>query len=552
MRTVSLPLPDTAARRKARGAFFTPELVARYVTRWAVRSPEDRVLEPSCGEAAFLLEAGHRLRDLGAAGPVGAQLHGVEIHAASANEARALLHDAGLDGRIAVADFLRSESEPRYEAVIGNPPYVRYQEFVGEPRAAAKRAAMRAGVALTSLASSWAAFTVHAAMHVAVGGRLGLVLPAEMLSVNYAEPVRTFLMREFSRVRLVLFTERVFPGVMEDVVLLLAEGRQEGPTDHCELLQARNGDSLAQLTETDVRRWTPPGDHRWSSALLDVDAADVYDELVRSDGFALLEEWGDTTLGMVTGNNGYFALSDADLRSRRLERTDVVRLSPPGSRHLRGLSMTMRALNAMAATGGRTWLFRPSEPSPAARRYIAAGESAGVHEAYKCRVRAPWWRVPYLRPADLFLTYMNADTARLCANLAGAHHLNSVHGVYLRPELKALGRELLPLASINSVTLLGAELVGRSYGGGVLKLEPREADRWPMPAPGLVARRAGVLRAIRRKVRYHLAAGRVIEASQLVDEALFDEAGLPSSGREALRRGRRGLHDRRIARSGSR
>ena len=112
---------------------------------------------------------------------------------------------------------------------------MRYHDFVGEARARSRAAALRAGVRLSRLASSWAAFTVHAALFLKPGGRLGLVLPAELLTVNYAADVRRFLMARFARVRLVLFTERVFPGVQEEVVLLLAEGA--GPTDRCELYQ---------------------------------------------------------------------------------------------------------------------------------------------------------------------------------------------------------------------------------------------------------------------------------------------------------------------------
>jgi hypothetical protein len=408
---------------------------------------------------------------------------------------------------------------------------------------------MRAGVALTSLASSWAAFTVHAAMFVRPGGRLGLVLPAEMLSVNYAAPVRDFLMREFSRVRLVLFTERVFPGVLEDVVLLLAEGRREGPAGHCELVHARNGEALLGLRESDVRRWTPATQGRWSGALLGADATDAYGTMMARHEFGTLEDWGDTTLGMVTGRNDFFALSTADVQRHGLSRSDVVRLSPPGSRHLRGLSLTRPGLDRLSAAGSRTWLFRPSfDPSSAAERYIATGERAAGHTAYKCRVRSPWWRVPYLPPADVLLSYMNADTARLCSNLAGAHHLNSVHGVYLRPEVRKVGRDLLPLAALNSITLLGAELVGRSYGGGVLKLEPREADRWPMPSPAAVHDRAEQLRSVRRRVRDLLSDGRVFDAAHLVDRALLGRDARTDL-LELVRLGRKALHERRMDRA---
>src|SRR3546814_16656495 len=61
---------------------------------------------------------------------------------------------------------------------------------------------------LSGLASSWAAFTVHGSLNLQPGGRLGFVLPAELLHANYAAPVRRFLFENFAQVDLVLFEER--------------------------------------------------------------------------------------------------------------------------------------------------------------------------------------------------------------------------------------------------------------------------------------------------------------------------------------------------------
>ena len=107
---------DTNDLRKARGAFFTPPEIAHYLARWAVRSPSDRVLEPSCGEASFLLAAADRLEDVGA-NPLfwNEQLHGVEIFEASARNAESLLRDAGFDARVAVADFFEHETPISYD-----------------------------------------------------------------------------------------------------------------------------------------------------------------------------------------------------------------------------------------------------------------------------------------------------------------------------------------------------------------------------------------------------------------------------------------------------
>ncbi|MGH7090040.1 MAG: N-6 DNA methylase, partial [Stellaceae bacterium] len=237
--------------RKLRGAFFTPAEMVDFVVSWAVREPRDSLFEPSCGEAGFLLSAASRLRVLGSQANLRTQLHAIEIHRESAETADRVLQHAGFSADIAVGDFFDVKASPQYDAVIGNPPYVRYQQFSGIDSAKALRAALAHGVRLTQLASSWAAFTVHAAQFLKPEGRLGLVLPAELLTVNYAAEVRRFLLRRFRSVRLVMFEALVFPGVMEEVVLLLAEG--SGGTRRFEIFQAKDLNDLHRL---DSRSWS--------------------------------------------------------------------------------------------------------------------------------------------------------------------------------------------------------------------------------------------------------------------------------------------------------
>ena len=540
---------DTAELRKARGAFFTPDAITRYITDWAIRTSQDTVLEPSAGDAAFLVQAVRRLREHGQQAP---RVDGVEIHPHSARVARERVKEAGGTPRLTVNDFFLVEPEARYSVVIGNPPYIRYQDFSGESRTRSRAAAFKAGVSLTALASSWAAFTIHSALFLQPGGRMGLVLPAELLSVNYAAAVRQFLFDRFRSVELVLFTEQVFPDAEADVVLLLADGFSEGPTDHATIYQAQDAEALTALGVPLTWKPVDPA-AKWTGLLVDPNAVEPLRTLRSTGHFTSLDAWGDTTLGMVTGNNRYFALSPARVKALGLTRKDLIRLSPPGSAHLRGLELSSDAMTRLGQKDKATWLFRPAgDPSPAAQAYIEAGHLAGVDEAYKCRVRKPWYRVPLLPPADLLLTCMNADTPRLTTNSARAHHLNSVHGVYLNSDLGELGRELLPLASLNSVTLLNAEMVGRSYGGGILKLEPREADAWAMPSPDHIRSRADELRAIKAKVATLLQHGKLAQAVELVDRVLLTAAGLVTEAElEQVRTAHAAMTTRRTTRGRS-
>jgi adenine-specific DNA methylase len=544
---------DTPEVRKARGAFFTPEAIARFITEWAVRDADEVVLEPSCGDAEFLVQAVERLSQLRQTEPtldLAPEVHGVEIHAASAEEARRRVVAAGGSPQITVSDFFLLRPVPTYSAVIGNPPFIRFQDFAGDVRARSREAALRAGVPLSGLASSWAAFAVHSALFLKPGGRMGLVLPAELLSVNYASVVRKFLFDRFKTVDLVLFTERVFAEAETDVVLLLADGFDQGPTDHARVVQAQNADALSSLAVS--HKWTPlDPSAKWTPSLLSTDALQTYSAVLSGGSFGGLEGWGSTTLGMVTGNNRFFALSPTKAQQLGLSAEEVLPLSPPGSSHLRGLAFDARSMRELGEGGASTLLFRPSgEPSDEAQAYILAGEVANVNAAYKCRVRKPWWRVPLVKPADLLLTYMNADTPRLTTNAARAHHLNSVHGVYLKRGTLGVGRDFLPLSSLNSMTLLGAETVGRSYGGGILKLEPREADVLPVPSLALVKRASSKLALIRPQVGTLLRSARLIDAAALVDEVLLiEELGLRRSHLKRLREAHAAYAARRTTRS---
>ena len=150
---------------------------------------------------------------------------------------------------------------------------------------------------------------------------------------------------------------------------------------------------------------------------------------------------------------------------------------------------------------------------------------------------------------DLLLTYMNHDRPRLITNEAGVHILNSVYGVALRPERRKLGRDLLPIACLNSVTLLGAEVVGRAYGGGLLKLEPREADLLPVPSDVLIKTVGGKLRNLRPQLSKALRSNDLLKAVEMVDRILLKEALAVSDDDIAgLRTARELLFERRRSR----
>ncbi|WP_279402684.1 N-6 DNA methylase, partial [Arthrobacter sp. JCM 19049] len=106
-----------AAARHGRGAYFTPEPIARFMTGWALDQGARRVLEPSCGEAQFLTVA-HELLDDGRGAT---SLHGIELHEPSVHAAERILAEHGASARIRCANFFEVTGRQDMDAVIGNP-----------------------------------------------------------------------------------------------------------------------------------------------------------------------------------------------------------------------------------------------------------------------------------------------------------------------------------------------------------------------------------------------------------------------------------------------
>ena len=537
------------ADRKARGAFYTPTEIAEHLAKWAIRDATDVVLEPSCGEASLLQAAWKRLEYLAPdSASVGGSILGYEIDAIACSEASRTLAALGAKATVETADFFDVAPVPRADVVIGNPPYIRYQSFSGRARAKAQRAALAGGVRIDGLASSWAAFVVHASRFLKDDGRLALVLPAELLHARYAAPVRRYLMRRFREVTLVLFEKLVFPEVTSEVVLLLAEGR--GGTDSISLTQVSDTHGLSNDSITQ-RVWTPNSDDtKWSAALVGNESLQPYEDALASVAFAPLADWGAPCLGAVSGNNRFFRIRPSRAAALGLEEEDLLDVLPPRSRALRGLNYSHATHRELTVHDEPTMLFHPRSDSlsAAGKAYIRFGEDEGVDRAYKCRVRTPWWRVPLPRTADIFITYMSHEGPRLVTNGGGVQALNSVHGVVLNNH-KRLGKDLLPLAALNSITSLGAEIVGRSYGGGVLKLEPREAGKLPMPTGSLLVAHESELRAIKATAGPLLRAGKLDDLRARVDGVLLSSC--PESDLGAIRAARNVLRARRQARSRS-
>jgi adenine-specific DNA-methyltransferase len=280
---------------KQRGAYYTPEAVARALVAWAAPVPSDRLIDPACGDGIFI--AAHP-------NSVGIE-HFPPAAAAARNRAPgALIHEA---------DFFSwaSETQERFEAAAGNPPFIRYQLFSGDQRRKALAWCKAQGANFSGLTSSWAPFVVAASSLLHRGGRIAFVVPAEIGHAPYARPLLDYLIEHFTWVQIISIREKLFPDLSEDCWLLYCEGF---------------GGSSRGIAFTKLQRFefasTPPTDGEWISIrdwratfggrlrpfLLSRTIREFYSDIAADKKTVPLSQLAKVGIGYVSGDNDFFHL----------------------------------------------------------------------------------------------------------------------------------------------------------------------------------------------------------------------------------------------------
>jgi adenine-specific DNA-methyltransferase len=458
------------SRSKALGQFFTPEKVARTLVSWVVRNSRDRLLDPSCGDGVFL--ACHKRS-------VGIEVDPENATLAKVRAPGSLIHEA---------DFFTwaSNTQERFEVAAGNPPFIRYQHFAGDTRLRALDLCFQLGAQFSNLTSSWAPFLIATASLLKPDGRMGFVVPAEIGHTTYAKPLLEWLCDHFRQVRIVAFKEKLFPQLSEDAWLLYCAG-YGGSTRAIYLNTADQFTSSPQpptfARMVDLPSWRTSG-CKLRRFLLPDELRGAYEDVGSRAGVARFSSLAHAGIGYVTGANDFFHLRPSDVARLGIPNS-CLRVAVRKSEQLPDKVVDESVVDRWVRRDEPILLLSLSKNQDvpqSVKHYLSTAEASRAKEAYKCRVREPWYVVPDVKTPDAFLSYMSGDRPRLVRNATGCVNTNSVHAVVLKG-----GASIQQIQDgwEHPLSQLSCEVEGHPLGGGMLKLEPGEAANVRIPLSSL-------------------------------------------------------------------
>ena len=437
------------------------------LVRWAAHTESDLLLDPACGDGRFIAAHPHSV--------------GVERD----RQAAAAAKNRSPFSRVHTGDFFEwaAETSERFDCAAGNPPFIRYQTFRGDVRERALKISAELGAEFTGLTASWAPFLLVTASLLRPGGRMAFVVPAAIGHAPYAAPLLDYLIRNFATVQIVAVREKLFPELSEDCWLLYADGRG-GAAEEIRFSVVDwfvlASEPPLQAVSVPVREWRRTWNRRLRPYLLSESVRILYQSIAAQEDSRLFGNLAAIGIGYVSGANRFFHLRPSEAELWRIP-TGFLQPTVRNGRVLPDRELTVATIERWLRRDEPIMLLRVPKDAklpPSVAKYLATEQGRRARQAYKCRTRQPWYSVPDVKVPDFFLTYMSGRAPSLVRNSASATCTNALHAVRVRREGDV---DLIERRWSSPFVRLSCELEGHPLGGGMLKLEPREAARVVLP-----------------------------------------------------------------------
>lgn len=470
-----MQLIEDASAQKLRGAYYTPPAIASFILHWGINGSNDAdILEPSCGDGVFLEQMARE-------NMLFHHVTAVEYEAVEAEKARAIrLHDS----EVINSDFHRFclDTEQRFNLVVGNPPFIRYQYYDEGQQTLAGEIFKKAGLKRSKLTNAWVTFVVGCSLLLKETGKMGFVIPSELLQVTYAQQLRKYLATSFNKINIISFENLVFEEIQQEVVLLLCE--RTGTGEHLiEHIEVKDAEALRQLDPHRLNLPTKQIDFhadKWTYYFLDKEELDFLKK-IRVDDMPKIGTYADVEVGITTGSNGYFTVPQEVVDMYQLQ--EYARPMVGRSVQVNSLCFTKADWQQNLANGAKANLlvFTPGTKengNEGAKAYIENGEQQGINKGYKTSIRDEWYVIPSIKLSDALFLRRNNLYPKFVLNDAQAYTTDTMHRVFIK---KGVKRKAFVVSYYNSLSFAFAEILGRNFGGGVLELMPSEVEGVYLP-----------------------------------------------------------------------
>lgn len=480
-------LPRNGQKREAlreKGQFWTPEWVADAMAAYVLHDGATQIFDPAVGEGAFF----HAAKSFAQCRGQKIVLRGTEL------DERLIAHKLAADfaehelAGVTHQDFVLDPPQEKFDAIVANPPYIRHHRLPQDYKKGLKQfVGSLLDCKIDGRAGLHIYFLLRALQLLAPKGRLAFIVPSDTFEGVFATDLWNWISRKYLIDAVVTFTSEAtpFPGVDTNAVIVCI--RNLPPDEDYYWVQC------SQANSPGLKQWMGKVLSGDANPLLRIERRRINSWVLRglarghtpTEGeFATLGDFVKVMRGVATGANEYFFLTKPQARELRIPE-EYLRLAVGRTRDVEGCELTAESMVALSTKGRPTLLFCPDGraindfPEPV-QAYLSKGEMLDYSSRTLIATRRPWYKMEKRLPPPFLFAYLGRRNVRFIRNRVGAIPLTGFLCIYPKNQ-SAEHLEKLWQLFMHPEMLDGLASVGKSYGGGAIKVEPRALEKLPIP-----------------------------------------------------------------------
>jgi len=455
------------SHRKKLGQYFTPYNIAKLMVAWVTKDSPSEIMDPAFGLGVFY----DALNDKNV------MYVGYEI-----DENIISYVKQNFDNRIEIhiGDYLESNNR-KYDAIICNPPYSRFQNFKNR-HSILQKLKKELGISFNGYSNIASVFLAKSLLELNVNGRLAYIMPFEFFNTGYGAEIKKLLIRNGLLKQIIIFENEkdIFPDVITTVCILLCKNNNK--VDDIKITKIDSKDQLDELSDfSDIYQYKLPVNdlpynEKWSAII-----TSLYNDITIPDGMVKVSNYGKFMRGIATGANEYFAMSLQSAKKRGIKRSYLLPCITK-SPQIKNLVFADDDLNELIANGSPVFCFNCLENGDdKVQKYIEYGESMGYHKRYLTKKRTPWYKLEKRQSAPILAGVFNRGKVKFVRNFTNAINFTCFHSFY--PNI--FGQHYINRLFVYFISNIGQEIIKtnkRKYGNGLDKFEPGDLNNCLCPS----------------------------------------------------------------------
>ena len=383
-------------------------------------------------------------------------------------------HYNGSNRIIEIADYLEADLQS-YDAIICNPPYMRFQNFLKRHHIL-QEIEKKVGVKLDGYANIASVFLTKSLKELNAGGRLAYIMPFEFFNTGYGKEVKKFLLENGLLKQIIFFSNEkdIFSEVITTVCILLC--KNDGIPSSIKLTRIENINQLKNIKnfddcfEYELAPHQLPSDKKWSPII-----SRFYNEIKIPNGLSKIQKYGKFARGIATGANEFFALNKEKIEKLGLGQKNYCKCVTK-SPQIKKLIFTEDDFNTLENSGASVYCLDIEEHhKEEVIRYLDYGVSKGFHQRFLTKNRSPWYKLESRLPAPILAGVFNRGRLKIIRNFTDAINLTCFHSFY--PNV--FGENYINRIFIYLISDMGQDIImtnKRKYGRNLDKFEPGDLN----------------------------------------------------------------------------